>query len=161
LKTIAIGVKESVGSGIPSRISEHPVFVIRRAHQLASAIFAKHLTEQDLTSAQYCVLAVLQHHGSAGQNELGRLTHLDRCTISVVVRNLKARRLISAGKDETDSRKTLLALTAEGKVMLRSALRQSARAHDAVFSVLTDAETRRLMSTLHKLLRAHAIQVAD
>ena len=127
---------------------------------MASAIFAKHLTEQDLTSSQYCVLAILQHRGATGQNELGRLAHLDRCTVSVVVRNLKARRLISAGKDATDSRKTLIALTPEGKGILRGASRQSARAHDAVFSVLTDEETRRLMLTLKKLLHAHAAHIS-
>jgi DNA-binding MarR family transcriptional regulator len=148
-------MRKNGSSGLPASIDAHPVFVIRRAHQTASAVFARFLSEHDLTSSQYCVLAVLNYRGATGQNELGRLAHLDRCTTSVVIRNLKARRLVSAGRDPLDSRKRLLSLTPSGKELLPRATRLSSRAHRAVTSVLTRAETRQLMTTLKKLVLAH------
>jgi DNA-binding MarR family transcriptional regulator len=148
-------MRKNGGNGLPATVDEHPVFVIRRAHQTASAVFSKFLSGQDLTSSQYCVLAVLNYRGPTGQNELGRLAYLDRCTTSVVIRNLKARKLVSAGRDPRDSRKSLLSLTSVGRQLLPRAVRSSARAHMAVTSVLTDAEARKLMTTLKKLVRLH------
>ncbi len=149
-------MRKNGGNGLPAAIDGHPVFTIRRAHQTASAVFASFLAEPNLTSAQYCVLFLLQHLGPSSQNELGRLAHLDRCTISVVVRNLKTRGLISASRDSHDGRKRLIELTTHGKDLLPRASRLSAWARQAVFSVLTDAETRQLMRTLKKLVGAHA-----
>jgi len=150
-------MRKSDGNGLPDSIDGNPVFVIRRAHQTASAVFAQHLSQHDLTSSQFCVLAVLSCRGPTGQNELGRLAHLDRCTTSVVIRNLRARKLVSAGRDDSDSRKRLLTLTARGRELLPRALRLSARAHEAVTSVLTNTEAKQLMSTLKKLVRAHQV----
>jgi DNA-binding MarR family transcriptional regulator len=148
-------MRKSDDNGLPDSIDGNPVFVIRRAHQTASAVFARYLSQHDLTSSQFCVLAVLSRRGPTGQNELGRLAHLDRCTTSVVIRNLKARKLVAAGRDERDSRKRLLTLTTRGRLLLPRATRQSDRAHRAVTAVLTTREARQLISTLKKLVQAH------
>jgi len=134
------------------------MFAIRRAHQVGSAIFSSHLAEHNLTSAQYFVMCVLQNLRSTSQNELGRLAHMDRCTISMVVRNLKTRKIVGVRPDLHDGRKAVIELTAQGRELLGDAMRLSARAHWALFSVLTDAERRQLMRTLKKLVGAHAAQ---
>lgn len=132
-----------------------PTFMIRRAHQIASATFARSCVKLDLTPSQYSVLFALRHVGPIGQNHLGRLVALDRCTTSLVVRLLVERALIDRVNDPVDGRKKKLSLNDSGRVLLNRAERLATRASRKLLSVLDDSQTRAFMSILDKFTRAH------
>ena len=76
-------------------------FIMRRAVQRHIAIFAALIP--DMTPTQFAALAKLCELGQASQNELGRLTSMDVATIKGVVDRLRARQLVTAEAQESDS----------------------------------------------------------
>ena len=74
---------EALSSARPPYVLEKQVgHLLRRAHQRASAIFAELIGEDRLTPLQYAVLVKVHDLGSVTQNRLGRLTAMDRATIT-------------------------------------------------------------------------------
>jgi len=135
-----------------------PAFMIRRAHQIATAICSETWEELELTPSQYSVLYALYQCGAVGQNELGRLVSLDRCTTSVVVGGLSERGLTSRREYPNDKRKVLLRLTSSGRQVLIRAERLSTRASEDLMSVFTDNQARVFIDLLGKFNRAHETQ---
>ena len=72
-----------------------PGFMIRRAHQMAVAIFLDECRASRLTTTQYGVLLILQRRPAIDQNTLARLLGLDRSTTGLVVRKLAERGLVT------------------------------------------------------------------
>ena len=146
------------GDGGLDGLYRGPAFMIRRAHQIATAIFAETCEELELTPSQYSVLFALYQCGAVGQNELGRLVSLDRCTTSVVVGGLSERGLTSRREYPNDRRKVLLRLTGSGRQVLVRAERLSTRASADLMSVFTDNQARVFIDLLDKFNRAHERQ---
>ncbi|HYA59940.1 MAG TPA: MarR family winged helix-turn-helix transcriptional regulator [Burkholderiaceae bacterium] len=138
-----------------------PAYRIRRAHQIATAVFAQACEELGLTHSQYAVLFALRQCGPVGQNELGRLVSLDRCTTSVVVGILSERGLTSRMEFPNDRRKVLLRLTTPGQRILARAERRSSSASTALLSVFSKNQARAFMDLLDKFNRAHDRQVLE
>jgi len=132
-----------------------PAFLIRRAHQIATAIFSQKCGELDLKPSQFSVLFALNRCGSIGQNELGRLVSLDRCTTSVVIGVLSERGLTSRLDDPKDRRKIVLRLTTSGRHTLTRAQRLSIRAGQDLLSVFSNNQARTFVDLLEKFNRAH------
>lgn len=128
-------------------------FLIRRAHQLASAAFTEACRHLDLTPSQYAALFTLRQMDGTSHNELGRLVSLDRSTMSVVLRSLRERGLVDAVDDPTDRRKTRLHLTDAGRLTLAQAERRGAAAGDALLEPLGDRKAQLLLSLLAELSR--------
>ncbi|NCT83282.1 MAG: winged helix-turn-helix transcriptional regulator [Comamonadaceae bacterium] len=130
------------------RLYDSPDFLIRRAHQAASAAFAEACADLDLTPAQYATLFALRHRAPIGQNELGRVIALDRATMSMVVRLLRERDLVSAADDPNDKRRSLLSLTRAGRLLLARAEKASGRASEELLAVLSPEQAATLMELL-------------
>ena len=132
-----------------------PAYLIRRAQQIATAIFAETCEELDLTPSQYSMLFALRRCGPVGQNELGRLVSLDRCTTSVVVGILNDRGLVVRLEYPNDRRRTMLSLTNSGRLLLGRAERLSTRASDRLLSVLNNNQARTFVGLLEALVKSH------
>lgn len=139
-----------------------PEFLIRRAHQVASAVFTEACSALDLTPSQYATLFALRECSSVGQNELGRLISLDRSTTSLVVRLLRERGLVQASADASDRRKSLLSLTSAGRQLLARAEKMSARCSAKLMSVFTPKQAASFLDLLGRFAasRADASSVA-
>ncbi len=133
-----------------------PEFLIRRAHQIATAVFNETCADLDLTPAQYSALFALRERGGVGQNELGRLVSLDRATTSMIVKTLRERGLITASADAHDRRKTLLDLTDEGRLLLASAERCNVQSSQELLSVFDPAQAATFLELLNKLTNSPA-----
>lgn len=131
-----------------------PEFLIRRAHQIATAAFAEACSDLDLTPSQYAALFALRQHASAGQNALGRLIALDRSTTSLVVRSLRERGLVSARSGPSDRRKSFLELTDQGRLVLAQAEQRSAQSTKALLSVFDERQAEHFLAMLRKLSRS-------
>ncbi|UHC13886.1 MarR family transcriptional regulator [Methylobacterium currus] len=96
------------------RVEEQIGYLIRRAHQRASAIFETVMRDFSVTPVQFAVMTKLHDLGPTSQNQVGRLVGVDPATMFGVARRLTARGLVRPAADEADARLVLLALTAEG-----------------------------------------------
>jgi len=131
-----------------------PDFLIRRAHQIATAAFADACADLCLTPSQYAAMFALRQQSSLGQNALGRLIALDRSTASLVVKSLKARGLVVATSDPADRRKDFLELTDRGRLLLAQAEKRTARASTALLSVFDPDQAELFLSMLKTLNEA-------
>lgn len=132
-------------------LTSSPEFLIRRAHQIASAAFTQACADLDLTPSQYAALFALRQHARVGQNELGRLIALDRSTTSTVVKTLRERGLVHVSADAHDRRKTLLEVSDSGRLLLSKAEQRSARANAALMSSFDRQQAADFLALLHKL----------
>ena len=136
---------------IPSGLYFSPEFLIRRAHQIATAVFTETSAHLDLTPSQYAALFALREHSLVGQNALGRLIALDRSTTSVVVKILRDRSLVKASTDASDRRKAFLELTNEGRLLLVKAEKRSSKASQELLSVFDKTQASEFLELLGKL----------
>ena len=75
------------------------------------SVLAGIMSDLDLTSMQFAALVKLHELKAVSQTELGRLTGMDRATISGVVARLKRRNLVLYKPDPLDKRSRIIALT--------------------------------------------------
>lgn len=137
-----------------SGLTSSPEYLIRRAHQIASAAFTQACADLELTPSQYAALFALRQHARVGQNELGRLIALDRSTTSTVVKTLRERSLVHASADARDRRKTLLEVSDAGRLLLSKAEQRSAKANEALMSNFDQQQAADFLALLHQLNRS-------
>jgi DNA-binding MarR family transcriptional regulator len=100
------------------RLEDQVGFLIRRAHQRATAIFNRQFAAAGLSAVQFAALVKVRDEGRVSQNHLGRLVHLDPVTIMGVINRLADRDLIQRSPDTSDKRRTLLSITSIGLKLL-------------------------------------------
>jgi DNA-binding MarR family transcriptional regulator len=101
-------------ASIDYRLEAQVGFLIRRAHQRATAIFNRQFASSGLSAVQFAALVKVRDEGRVSQNQLGRLVNLDPVTIMGVISRLGDRDLIRRTPDPSDKRRTLLSITAIG-----------------------------------------------
>ena len=127
-------------------------FLLRRAFQRSSAIFAEETRELDITGPQYIILVALALRPGMDQNRLAETVDLDRWTTGDVVTRLERRGLLGRAVDSADRRCRRLSLTAEGEALVRALEASGERAHERALQPLDAAEQRELLRLLRKLL---------
>ena len=133
-------------------LDEQVGFLLRRAHQRASALFMAAMTEFELTPRQFSALVKVGQQGAVSQNELGRLIAVDPATMQGVVRRLRQRGLMTRRPDPGDRRRTLLSLTPAGRQIAERAVSKHARSvSDDTLSPLRAEEARSFVRLLKKL----------
>jgi DNA-binding MarR family transcriptional regulator len=131
-----------------------PGFMIRRAHQMAVAIFLEECRASRLTTTQYGVLLILQRRPGIDQNTLARLLGLDRSTTGLVVRKLAERGLIARPVRSRDLRRRELRLTGAGVTLLTRVGKDAKRAQARLLSPLPARERGRFLDLLEQLTSA-------
>lgn len=143
---------ERPAAGLDGYVVEDQVgFLMRRANQRHTAIFADGMAAMELTPTQFTALIKVVELGRITQNHLGRLSAMDPATIQGVVRRLMDRDLITRSADPLDRRAIVLAPTPAGAVLAAQAVRAARRITEATLAPLTADERRTLRSLLHKL----------
>jgi DNA-binding MarR family transcriptional regulator len=131
---------------------EHQVgYWLRRAYQRHMAIFAGVMSDLDLTSMQFAALVKLHELKAVSQTELGRLTGMDRATISGVVARLKRRNLVLYKPDPLDKRSRIIALTPAGDALLTEAMQRIGRVTDQTLEPIEPADRDSLRTILQKM----------
>lgn len=136
----------------PYRIEEQIGYVLRRAHQRASAIFQTAIGDPTITPTQYSSMIKLNEHAELSQNHLGRLVGMDKATMQGVVRRLKARRLVDSRPHPGDARRTLLSLTADGQRVVSKLIVNGPAVSRETLKPLTPQEQRQLLDLLSKII---------
>ena len=98
------------------RLEEQVGFLLRRAQQRHTAIFAARIGPHQLTPTQFATLAKIHDEGIVSQNRLGRLTAMDPATMQGVIARLLDRGFLARAPDPDDRRRALLRLTDAGRL---------------------------------------------
>lgn len=134
------------------RIEEQVGYLLRRAHQRASAIFQVSIGDPNITPTQYSSLVKLNEYTELSQNLLGRLVGMDKATMQGVVRRLKERGLVDSRPDPGDARRTLLSLTTEGQRLVNKLLINGPAVSRETMKPLSVQEQRQLLELLSRIV---------
>ena len=126
-------------------------YLLRRAHQRASAIFADLIGEDRLTPMQYGALVKIHDLGEVTQNLLGRSVAMDPATINGVVSRLEERALVAREQDPKNRRRVLWRLTPNGKNLVKRTVPRGERITDQTLAPLSEEERAVFLKLLEKL----------
>lgn len=139
------------GTDTLTRLYSRPGFLLRRAGQIAAAVFEDECRPVGLTPAQYGALTVLQACPGSDQATLARALGYDKVTVLRILRGLELRGLITRDLAAGQRRRLALELTAEGLALLSRAARCAERAGHRLLAPLRGTEQAQLLLLLQKL----------
>jgi DNA-binding MarR family transcriptional regulator len=133
-----------------------PGHLIRRAHQVAVAIFMEETGEHDVTPVQFAILHALLEDPGEDQVTLAAKVAFDAATFGSVIGRLEAKGWVLRVPDAADRRRKLLWLTRPGQEAALAMKRAVARAQRRILGPLEPEERDALVELLSKLVRGHA-----
>lgn len=147
----AVSLAPRSGEEKPYALEDQVGYLLRRAHQRATAIFLERMGALGLTPTQFAALVKISDEGMVSQNHLGRMTAMDPATSQGVIRRLEAQGLVSRAADPIDRRRTQLCLTDAGTAMVADAKGVGRDITRATLAPLDAAEQAALIRLLKKL----------
>jgi MarR family transcriptional regulator, lower aerobic nicotinate degradation pathway regulator len=133
-------------------LQERPGFLIRRLHQIHTALFADECGGQSITPVQYSILTALDQMGMAEQIVLARAVGLDTTNVADVLARLERQRLVRRRVSRQDKRMKAVSLTEGGRALLRRVDAGAARAHERTLAALAPKDRARFMRDLTRLV---------
>ncbi len=133
-------------------LTEAPAQLLRRAHQLATAIALEQLAEFNLTPIQFGLLIVLNERPGIDAKTLCQTLALDRASLTGVLDRMEASGLVTREMDPNDRRARVLTLTPEGRDVFKRSSRKGVGTQLEILDALTPAERTRFMKLLRKLV---------
>ena len=135
--------------------SEAPGHLIRRAQQLAVAIFMEETAGFDATPVQFAILNALMDDPGEDQITLSGRVAFDPATFGSVIGRLEAKGWVRRSADPADKRRKLLWTTPEGEKVALQMKRAVSKAQQRIVSPLDDDERVQLGLLLGKLISGH------
>jgi DNA-binding MarR family transcriptional regulator len=133
-------------------LHEKPGHLIRRAQQIAVALFMEECAELDLTPVQYAALVAVREHPGIDATRLSALIAFDRSTLGNVLERLEARKLIQRYASPEDKRVKLLRITPSGAALVAHAKACVLRAQERILEPLKPRERETLIALLEQLV---------
>src|SRR4051812_43561040 len=135
---------------------EHaPGHLIRRAHQLAVAIFMEETAGFDVTPVQFAILNALMDDPGEDQVTLAGRVAFDAATFGSVIGRLEAKGWVRRESDANDRRRKLLWGTPAGEGAALSMKRAVAKAQTRIVGPLDADERKQFVALLGKLVARH------
>jgi DNA-binding MarR family transcriptional regulator len=106
-----------------TRLSACNCFAARQAARRITRLYERHLSEADLTSAQFSILVLLDERKQAAMTELAKWLGMDRTTLLRALKPLQREHLVETRPGAADARQLALSLSAAGQRKLREAAR--------------------------------------
>jgi DNA-binding MarR family transcriptional regulator len=129
-----------------------PGHLIRRAHQLAVAIFMEETAEYGVTPVQFAILNALIEDPGEDQVTLAGKVAFDAATFGSVIGRLETRGWVKRKPDANDRRRKLLWVTPEGEKAAVAMKRAVAKAQAKILGPLAAREREQLITLLDKLV---------
>ena len=139
-----------------SDIYQMPGHLIRRAHQVSTALFADECGAFDLTSVQYAALSAIEANPDVDATRLSALIAFDRSTIGDVLERLEAKGWILRSSALHDRRVKLLRLSKGGARLLQQVGPAVQRVQDRLLAPLGPPERAAFMRLLTQLAKLHS-----
>lgn len=129
-----------------------PGHLIRRAQQIAVAIFMEECAAFDLTPVQYAAMIAINEQAGIDATRLSAQIAFDRSTLGNVLERLEARGFVVRYPSPDDKRIKLLKLSAEGRAVVRRAEASVRRAQERILAPLNTKDRRLLLDLLSRLV---------
>lgn len=132
-----------------------PGHLIRRTQQIHDAVFGEVLADSGLTTPQFAVVAGLHFSPLVDQVSLSTRLGIDRSTIADVISRLEERGLLQRRRDSRDTRRNVLALTAEGEALFDRTLPKVLEVGRRLLEPLGPKERAAFLRSLSAIVIAH------
>jgi DNA-binding MarR family transcriptional regulator len=136
-------------------LHRQPGHLIRRAQQIAVAMFIEECAAFDLTPVQYAAMVAIQENEGIDATRLSSQIAFDRSTLGNVLERLEARGLIERYASPEDKRVKLLRLTPQGRSVTRRAEQAVKRTQERILAPLDPAQRRVLLDLLAQLVEVN------
>jgi DNA-binding MarR family transcriptional regulator len=133
-------------------LQTQPGHLIRRAQQIAVAIFIEECAAFDLTPVQYAAMVAIQENEGIDATRLSAQIAFDRSTLGNVLERLEARGFVERYSSPDDKRVKLLRLTPQGRTVTRRAEAAVRRTQDRILAPLEPADRRVLLGLLAQIV---------
>lgn len=134
---------------------EAPGHLIRRAQQLAVAIFMEETAGFDATPVQFAILNALMDDPGEDQITLSGRVAFDPATFGSVIGRLEAKGWVKREADPRDKRRKLLWNTPEGEKVALQMKRAVGKTQQRILAPLDEQERAQLGTLLTKLVSGH------
>jgi MarR family transcriptional regulator, lower aerobic nicotinate degradation pathway regulator len=134
-----------------------PGYLIRRAHQAATAAFSAATADLDLTAVQFSALLAIKDNPDIDATRVSEMISFDRTTIGHVLGRLEGKKLITRRDGVLDKRTKLIRLTLKGETMIREVSRRVDEISETILKPFNVSER----ATLLKLLTKYSGQSGD
>lgn len=135
---------------------EHaPGHLIRRAQQLAVAVFMEETAAFDVTPVQYAILNALMDSSGVDQVTLAGRVAFDAATSGSVIGRLETKGWVRREADAQDRRRKLLFVTPDGAAALRRMNAAVERAQQNMLAPLAPRDQEVFMRLLAQLVAGH------
>src|ERR1019366_8727656 len=124
---------------------------LMRAASSASTHASRHLGGTGLTLPQFAVLEALYHLGPMSLSDIAQKILTSGCNLTMVAGNLEKLGLAHRQKCPEDRRRSIMALTARGKTLIRKLFPEHAEAITEFMGALSPAEQQQLCDLCRKL----------
>ena len=129
-----------------------PGYLVRRLHQIHSALFAVECAAFDITPVQYGLLTTLGRMPDADQISLAQEVGLDRTNVADVLVRLANRGLIRRRRSRQDARMMLSRLTPAGEKLTAAMYEAMSRAQQRLLTPLSPADSEVFIGMLLRLV---------
>ncbi|ABR90523.1 transcriptional regulator, MarR family [Janthinobacterium sp. Marseille] len=139
-----------------SLLLTRPGFLIRRLHQIHSALFMEETLEHNITPVQYSLLTALEEYGELDQNSLAHHIGLERTSVAEVLPRLEQRELIVRSQSEHDKRVKYVKLSRKGRALVKKMRPSVQKAHDRTIESLSPEERKLFILLMVRLVDSEA-----
>lgn len=129
-----------------------PGHLIRRAHQLAVAVFMEETAGFGVTPVQFAILNALIEDPGEDQVTLAGKVAFDAATFGSVIGRLEAKGWVRREPDAQDRRRKLLWVTPDGERAAQAMRRAVAKTQTRILAPLRPHERDQLVALLDKLV---------
>jgi DNA-binding MarR family transcriptional regulator len=129
-----------------------PGHLIRRAQQIAVAIFIEECAAYDLTPVQFAALVAIRGSEGIDATRLSALVALDRSTLGNVLDRLETRGLVIRYASADDKRVKLLKISPGGRALVKRSQAAALRAQERILAPLQPKDRDTLMRLLSQLV---------
>lgn len=128
--------------------------LLRRATQVATAIFMNEAREFELTPVQFAALTAIEQSPGVDVTRLSGAIAFDRSTLGAVVDRLETKGLVLRAPDPQDRRIKLLYLTPVGNSVLARTQSIAMKVHEQVLLPLSPHDRKELLRILTVLVES-------
>jgi DNA-binding MarR family transcriptional regulator len=143
-------------TSLPLPLWSRPGYLVRRLHQIHSALFAEECKKFNLTPVQYGLLTVLRHHPGSDQVTIGKEVGIDRTNAAEVLARLAERGLVRRSRSERDRRSIVAFLTKAGEALLERSYAHMQRSQDRFLAPLPPSSRPLFMAMMVRLIEGKA-----
>jgi DNA-binding MarR family transcriptional regulator len=132
-----------------------PGHLIRRAHQIAVALFMEECISYDITPVQYAALVAIKETPGIAATQLSAIVAFDPATLGKVIERLEAKKLVSRRTIKADKRAKCLFLTREGNTLVESVEPAVLRSQERILAPLGMKDRKAFVRLLDRMVETN------